>query len=131
MSDQGSLFDIGSVPRQGPSVSRGPQPQAEQLQMKFPSRFADSGIGHFVNRNANGLQFNKPAVKQAVSNVVEAHTRGQYFRRAGMGAALRYTLGMGQVPSHMTDYLNARTHGQRQTGINPGALHTIGQEPEA
>jgi len=99
--------------------------------MNFPSRFADSGIGRFVNRNANGLQFNKPAVKQAVGNAVEAHSRAQYFRRAGMGAALRYTLGMPQVPSHVSDYLNARTHGQRQTGINPGALHTIGQEPEA
>jgi hypothetical protein len=93
--------------------------------------FGVTGAGKYFNpHNVNGQQFNRPAVKQVVGNAVEAHSRAQYFRRQGFGAALRYTLGMPQVPSHVNDYINARTHGQRQTGINPGALHTIA-EPEA
>ena len=50
---------------------------------------------------------------------VRAHTRAQYFRHAGMGAAIRHTLGIEQVPSHVTDYINAqqRMAGQRQNPI--------------
>ena len=79
------------------------------------------GKGRYFNpANTNGNQFNKPAVKGALQGAVRAHTRSQYFRRSGFGAAMRYTLGMEQVPSHVQDYLNARTNPRNQTGIHPG-----------
>jgi hypothetical protein len=31
-------------------------------------------------------------------------------------------MGMEQVPSHVEDYLNARNHVRRQTGIDPPSL---------
>lgn len=78
---------------------------------------------HYNARNLHGHQFNKGTVRGKVMAGVEMHTRAQYFRRAGMGAAIRYTLGMQQVPSHVSDFLNARTHGQRQTGRNPNTVY--------
>jgi hypothetical protein len=96
------------------------------------AHFSTQGTGKYFNpRNVNGQQFNRPAVKKAVMTGIEAHSRAQYFRRAGMGAAIRYTLGMPQVPSHVNDYFNARTHGQRQTGIHRGSVYASAEEPEA
>ena len=88
-----------------------------------PSPFASRGLGRFVNRNANGLQFNKPAVMQATHSIIDSYYDAKYFRDAGMGAALRHSLGMGQVPSHRRDDINTRRRtllGQNVAGINPG-----------
>lgn len=111
----------------------GPQPPAQQMQLPFqkPSGpFADKGIGRFVARNGNGMQFNKPAIKQAVQNGITAYDDARYFRHAGFGAALRHTLGMDQAPSHRSDDINARKHASERdaamggnhgvTGVDPG-----------
>jgi hypothetical protein len=92
--------------------------------------FATRGKTKYYNPlNVKGEQFNKPAVKQGLTDIAEHHARSQYFRRAGFGAALRYTLGMDQVPSHVQDYLNSRQ--RRQTGLNPGDINAMVQhEPD-
>jgi hypothetical protein len=85
--------------------------------------------GQGQNPNNSAPQFNRQAVQDKLQNAVHAAGRAAYFRRAGFGAALRYTLGMEQVPSHVQDYMNARTRGRRQTGIRPSPLYAT--EPEA
>jgi hypothetical protein len=57
-----------------------------------------------------------------LQSAIRSHTRSQYFRRAGFGAALRYTLGMEQTPSHVQDYLNARMNPRNQHGVHPGPI---------
>jgi len=97
-----------------------------------PPHFTEKGLGKFYNphnRNLHGGQFNKPGIKQAGEGIAFSHLRSQYFRRAGMGAALRYTLGLEQVPSHVQDTLNSRQ--RRQTGLNPGDINVMAQQPES
>jgi hypothetical protein len=74
-----------------------------------------------VVKNGNGLQFNKPAVRSAVQKGVQSYGEAQYFRHAGFGAALRHTLGMPQMPSHMNDYLRAR-HNTSVRGVDPHSI---------
>lgn len=119
-------------------VQPGPQAQAQQQQLPFQapgirvgpetavrSPFTQSGLGKYLGRDhTNGLQFNKPAIKQATEDSFNAFTRGQYFRHAGMGQAIRYTLGVEQVPSHVNDWINARNSAQR--GIHPGEVRMPG-----
>lgn len=78
-----------------------------------------------VNRNVNGQQFGKSPFRQGLEKVVEGHSRAQYFRHAGMGAAIRFTLGMEQTPSHMNDYINSRGRVRRSTGMNPGDVNAM------
>ena len=73
--------------------------------------------------NVSGSQFNRPEIHHAVQTGIRAHTRSMYFRRAGFGAALRYTLGMEQVPSHLQDYLNARMNPRNQGGQHVGPIY--------
>jgi phosphoribosyl 1,2-cyclic phosphodiesterase len=119
--------------RRAPSLP--PIQHAEQQQLPFQGTmsvrkpgaptFKQTGLGKFFNpRNVNGEQFNKPEVQHQLQNMARAHTRSQYFRRAGFGAALRYTLDMEQVPSHVQDYLNARSNPRNVTGIHPGPMHS-------
>ena len=75
------------------------------------------------NPNVSGSQFNKAKVQNALVGLAERHATSQYFRHAGFGAALRYTIGLRQLPSHMTDYINSQTRGQKQTGINPNPAY--------
>lgn len=82
--------------------------------IKGPRRYVNP-----INRSLSGSQFNGPAFKDAAINAVRADTRSQYFRHAGFGAAIRHTLGIEQVPSHVTDYMNAQIRNMRQTGIQP------------
>jgi hypothetical protein len=67
--------------------------------------------------NTNGRQFNTEGVRNSLIGIAEGHARSQYFRRAGMGSAVRYTLGLRQLPSHMTDYINRQTHGQADSPL--------------
>jgi hypothetical protein len=142
MSDQGSLFDADDFQQQGPATSKsgykwarphdrpiGPDPKMASEQLRLtpfqkpptPSPFAKSGVGKYVNRNANGVQFNKPAVTHAVDNVTRGLANAQYFRHAGMGAALRHTFGLKQIPSHVNDFLNAR-HNATIQGHDPDPI---------
>lgn len=95
--------------------------------------FAAKGVRRFYSpTNTNGNQFNTKATQQAAQHALRTHTLHQYFRRAGFGAALRYTLGMEQVPSHLQDYLNARTHGRNQGGQHVGPIYAhYGRNTEA
>jgi hypothetical protein len=87
--------------------------------------FGIRGPGKYYNpRNVSGQQFNKPAIKQGLTDLSRLHTRSQYFRHAGFTAALRYTLGIEQVPSHVSDYLNAD---RRQTGLNPRSRRWVSE----
>jgi macrodomain Ter protein organizer (MatP/YcbG family) len=79
-------------------------------------------MGHFVNRNANGLQFNKPAVLNTVKKGMDAYSTARYFSHAGFGEAIRYTLGMQPTPSHMNDWIRAR-HNTDVIDKRPPALH--------
>jgi hypothetical protein len=98
-----------------------------------PTQFAASGIGKYYTRNANGRQFNKPAIAGAIKNGINAYDDARYFRQQGFGAAIRHTLGMDQAPSHRSDDINARRHAaQREatmgdnhgvTGANPDPTH--------
>lgn len=86
--------------------------------------FASQGKRKYYNPfNVKGEQFNQPAVKQSLTDIANSHARSQYFRRAGFGAALRYTLGMEQVPSHEADWINSRQ--RRQTGLLPGDINAM------
>lgn len=128
--------------QQGPSSSWPRQPQADprswlgarwQRANERPRPigpiFGTHGVSHFYNpNNTNGKQFNTPAIKDKLVNIAEHHATSQYFKRAGFGAALRYTLGLRQIPSHMTDYINSQTRGQNQTGRNPNPAY-IAYEP--
>jgi hypothetical protein len=98
------------------------QPELTKFQKPTaPSPFADKGVGKYVVKNGNGLQFNKPAVKSAVAKGVQAYGEAQYFRHSGMGAAMRHTLGMPQMPSHMNDYLRSR-HNTSVRGQDPHSI---------
>ena len=121
-------------PGMGSSIP--PEGKAEQLRLPFPAHKAQTPPGAEPPgqgepggffKNLQGRQVNKPAVKGAVKGVLDAHARSQYFRHAGFGAALRYTLGMPQVPSHVNDYLNAR-HNQQVRGVDPGDVQ-VQHEP--
>lgn len=105
--------------RPGPIAGPGPEATGES-----GDYFNVRGPGRYYNpQNSNDQQFNRPAVKGMLHNVVEAHTRAQYFRRAGMGQAIRYTLGMGPTPSHVNDYINARMNPSNSTGLHPGSVY--------
>jgi hypothetical protein len=105
----------------------GPEMPSEQLklqpqpQQQPKSPFAESGIGKYYVKNGNGRQFNKPAVMGAVKSGIQAYSEAQYFRHSGMGSALRHTLGMPQMPSHMNDYLRAR-HNTNVRGEDPHSI---------
>jgi hypothetical protein len=113
------LRDVSHQPRltaAPPGYQRYPEQPAQP-----PSPFAKSGIGKYVNRNANGTQFNKPAIRGAVDNITRATANAQYFRHAGFGAALRHSFGMQQIPSHVNDFLNAR-HNATVQGHDPDPI---------
>jgi hypothetical protein len=132
-TSQPQLGDVGE--RQAPQLPKIQYAQQQQLPIQGTMAvrkpgtptFDQTGMGKFYNpRNVNGKQFNTPEVTRVMRHAVEGHTNARFFRHAGLGAALRYTLHMPQVPSHMTDYINAQTRGRAQTGINPGALMSGG-----
>lgn len=114
-------------PPAGPGQA--PQPTPEALPPRQPEKpepgFADKGFGKYYMRNKNGRQFNKPAIHKAVGNVLDAYADSQYFAHQGMGAAIRYTMDLPQVPSHRADAINSRNgvlRGHGITGINPGNM---------
>lgn len=107
-----------NYPGQGPK----PQPRAEQQQFDFnPSPFAKSGLRRYVNRNANGLQFNKPAIGQAVDNITMGLAKSKHARNVGFGESLRTSFGLRPIPSHYNDYMYAR-HNQSVRGHNPDSI---------
>lgn len=83
--------------------------------------FATKGVGKYFNRNANGNQFNKPAIRSAVDNITKATANAQYFQHAGFGAALRHSFGLQQIPSHVNDFLNAN-HNTSVRGRDPDPI---------
>ena len=102
-------FDVGNVPKATPG---GPS-------------FATRGVGKFYNPgNTNGNQFNKPAMQKATETALNSYATAKYFRNAGMGQALRYTLGMRPVPSHMNDWIIAEHNKKTASsqGLQPTAL---------
>lgn len=156
---EGQMFDTGPFtrPRDEPQepgwgvahgrpnyLGQGPEPQpvAHQAPLtraplgyqaypkEHPPEFAQKGIGKYFLRNANGFQFNKPAIHQGVQNLVQAGKDANFFMHAGMGEALGYTVGLGTSPSHRSDDINTRRHAAEReqamggnhgvAGINPG-----------
>lgn len=135
---EGQLFGTGpfTAPPKARPIPNEPQ-AAQQQQLPFRDTisvpgetdgFAKSGFGKYV-RNNNGLQFNKPAIKHAVMSGVQAYSEAQYFSHSGFGAALRHTLGMPQMPSHMNDYLRSR-HNARTVGEDPHSISAQFAEPD-
>jgi len=97
-----------------------PRPQANPNQ----GIFKDSGIGKYVN----GRQFNKPAITGAIGKGLDMYATARYFRHAGFAQALRHTLGLQPVPSHMNDWIRQQ-HKFTEVGLpglNPHDVH--GQE---
>jgi len=86
------------------------------------SQWQSGGLGRYVNRNANGLQFNKGAIRQTIEKGLDAYATSQFYRKAGLTAGLRGALGMRPTPSHMNDWIRAR-HNMNLIGRNPGAEH--------
>jgi hypothetical protein len=83
------------------------------------AHFNLGGSGKYFNpRNVNGQQFNKPAVKEAVGKGLDMYMTARYFRHAGMAQAVRHTLGLQPVPSHMNDWIRAQ-HKFTEVGL-PG-----------
>jgi hypothetical protein len=74
-----------------------------------------------MGRNTNRRQLLTPDVRKQVGRVLDQNQKANYFRHAGLGAALRHTLGLPQTPSHLNDYFRAQTR-RPQTGLDPGAL---------
>lgn len=68
-------------------------------------------------RNLNWQMWGE-AARNATAAILHQQMLNQHFRHAGVGAALRYTLGLPQTPSHISDYLNAR-----MGGTEPGPAH--------
>jgi hypothetical protein len=63
-----------------------------------------------------------PEIQQVMRRVYEHHDKAEYFRRAGMGAAIRHALGAPQSYEHLQYYMQ-RTRTPRQVGLNPPPLH--------
>lgn len=107
---------------QQPTTNRPIAGPSQQKQYAPGSTFRLSGLGKYYNpQNVSGSQFNRPAIMGALKKGVQAYSEAQYFRHAGFGAALRHTLGMPQMPSHMNDYLRAR-HNNKNVGIDPHSI---------
>jgi len=104
-----------SMPTVGPTSKVGPG-------MYKGTQFKSSGLGRYLNRNANGMQFNTPAIKQSVGNLIQMHDDAKYYRTHGMGAALRTVTGLPQLPSHRNDEINSRFRKNTASvqGENPG-----------
>jgi hypothetical protein len=115
---------------QGPSKPMaGPKKMSpdefERAKATAPS-FSLSGRGKYFNpSNVNGQQFNKPAVSQAIGKGLDMYMTARYFRHAGMAQAVRHTLGLQPVPSHMNDWIRAQ-HKFTEVGLpglNPQDAH--------
>src|SRR6516165_12250933 len=77
-------------------------------------QFAQSGIGRFFN----GQQFNKPEITKAVGKGLDMYMTARYFRHAGFAQAIRHTMGLQPVPSHMNDWIRQQ-HKFTEVGL-PG-----------
>lgn len=87
--------------------------------------FALKGKGKYYNpSNVNGQQFNKPAIHGAILKGLDTMTWAGYFRHAGMGQALRHTLGVPLLSSHTNDSMNAKYNRETRStqGIDPGSV---------
>jgi hypothetical protein len=116
---QGSLFE-------GAQYETGPQePRPYQRSGDPVSPFAAKGLGKYINRNASGTQFNKPAIRDAIVKGLDAYSTARYYRHAGMGQALRATMGLPQVPHGINAWMYANQ--KNLQGINPAAEE---MEPE-
>jgi|SRR5215831_7835601 len=117
------MSDIGGWGE--PAQASGPEPNWGAPASMFPSRkVAGVNVGKYYNsRNVSGQQFNKPAIMDSVKKGLEQYQDAKYFRTHGMGAALRHTLGMRQLPSHRQDDINTRVRNSQQPvqGKNPGS----------
>jgi hypothetical protein len=72
------------------------------------------------NPNVSSSQFDNSPVIDTLRKAADKHAITQHFRQNGFGDAIRYTLGLRQIPSHMTDFINAQTRVNTRTGIQPG-----------
>jgi hypothetical protein len=109
------------VPRTGPE---GPGDVNWRIPFRggsAPGPSPNTGVG----RNTNRRQLLTPEVRTQIGRVLDQNQKANYFRHAGMGAALRHTLGLPQTPSHLNDYFRAQTR-RPQTGINPEGLEAEG-----
>jgi hypothetical protein len=87
-------------------------------------RFRD--IGHQLRTN--------PEAQKMAQRILIANDKSEYFRRAGMGAAIRYSLGLPQSASHMR-YWAERARVSPQVGLQPKPLwgiprNRLTEEPE-
>jgi hypothetical protein len=74
-------------------------------------RFRD--IGHQLRTN--------PQAQEMAQRIFDAHDKAEYFRRAGIGAAIRYSLGIPQSAEHMRYYAE-RARVPRTVGLQPKPL---------
>jgi len=113
----------------GPQKSQWREPYSgQQRPQSNPNQgiFKDSGIGKYVN----GGQFNKPAIVGAIGKGLDMYQTARYFRHAGMAQAMRHTLGLDPVPSHMNDWIRAnhKLAESGMSGLNPPDTHVQGPE---
>jgi hypothetical protein len=102
------------VPRTGPEG-----PGDVNWRIPFPGGSAPGLSPNTGNgRNNNRRQLLTPEVRTQIGRVLDQNQKANYFRHAGMGAALRHTLGLPQTPSHLNDYFRAQTR-RPQTGLDP------------
>jgi hypothetical protein len=75
-------------------------------------------------------QMVRPEVRGKVAQILDQHEKARYFRTAGMGAAVRHTLGLPQTPSHLNDYFRAQMNKSNQAGSSQDPDSMIGvREP--
>jgi hypothetical protein len=131
MADPFPGFDPGaSRPPTGPSSPWSADPLVRRPQQPSgPSSpwFQPYRVNRFLNRNANGNQFNKPEVKKAGIDLLNAYSTAHYFRHAGFGQAIRYTLGLNPTPSHMNDWIRAQ-HNLKVVGQMDAHAEAMEQE---
>jgi hypothetical protein len=69
-------------------------------------------------RNLSHQFRTNPAAQDALGRIFAAHDKASYFRAAGLGAALRHTVGLPQSAQHLRAW-QERTRIPPITGVNP------------
>jgi len=102
------LHPLTGMPSSMPQVGATSRVNDPSRNVYRGTQFAQTGLGRYMNRNNNGMQFNKPAIMGAVRNGIQMYDDAKYYRTHGMGAALRTVTGLPQLPSHRNDDINSR-----------------------
>jgi hypothetical protein len=106
----------------------GEEPEAEQERPAQPGGPATKAErrGSFMSglprlRNIGHQLRTNPEAQRVAMRIFDSYDKSEYFRRAGMGAAIRYSLGLPQSAEHLR-YWAERARVSPQVGSKPSPL---------